>query len=335
MKASQLRVYTIGTVAANKPLDSKEIEFTPDEEMFFVNGELTDNAATVTSAGTNAAGQSYEKSLTTTSSMRAVWLPMGNTNRKTAPDVRRGERVVIYQFADADRYYWTTLLDDIKLRKLETVIYAFSNVREEDQEETADTTYFFEISTHGKYVHFHTSKNDGEPFAYDFQVNTGNGFVQIRDDVGNLIELDSANTKITAYNVDESYIRLDKKVIDIHALDSINITAGKTINLKAGEVINVEAGEVLNEKAPGINTESEETTNTVPKTTNTGTQTTIGLTTTGGLASVPTGGSTGGFSAKGDGIIEGSVEVTNNITAGNVVHGQQGVFPGGVIAPNV
>lgn len=335
MKVSQLRIYTIGTVAANKLLDSKEIEFTPDEDMFFANGEITDNANTVTSSGTNAAGQSYEKSLTTTASMRAVWLPLGNTNRKTAPDVRRGERVVIYQFADADRYYWTTLLDDLKLRKLETVIYAFSNVRDEDKEETADTTYFFEVSTHGKYIHLHTAKNDGEPFAYDIQINTKNGFIQIRDDIGNMFEVDSTNTKITLYNVDESYIKLDKQNIDIHALDSITLTAGKKINLKAGEQINVEAGEILNEKAPTINTESDQTINNVPTTTNTGSQTTVGLTTTGGLASIATGGSAGGISSTGGGQIQGDLTVTHNVTAGDTVTANRGVFPGGVDAPNI
>lgn len=329
MTASLLHIYTLGTVAINKPLDSKDIEFTPNEDMLFMDGELTDNASEETSKGTNAAGQAYEKSLTTTSTMKATWLPLGDANRRTAPDVRRGEIVVIYQYGDADKYYWTTLNNDLKLRKRETVIYAWSNVVNEEESERADNTYFVEVSTHGKYIHVHTSKNDGEPFAYDIQLNTKEGFFQITDDVGNLLEIDSRNTKITMFNIDQSYVILDKQVITANALDTINLIAGKNVNIKAGSQINIEAGSRLFETAPSIVTESNSTVNNVPTTTNTGTQTTVGTTTTGGLMSVPTGGSTGGFSATGDGTINGSVVINGQVTA------QVGNFPGGVNAPNV
>lgn len=320
-KVSQFRLYTVGTVAANKPLDSHEIEFTPDEENIFVEGELTDNATTVTAKGLNASGQAYEQSLTATNTQRAKWRPMGDTNRKTSPDVRRGDRVRIWMFADADSFYWDKLFDDPKITKLETVIHAFSNVRKEDEVVTADKSYFFEVSTHKKYIHIHTSKNDGEPFAYDIQINTEKGFIQMTDDVGNVFELDSANTKLTLRNIDDTYIELDKRVLNMHALDEVNITGGKRVNITAGQQ--------LNEKSPTINTQANTTNNDVDQTTNSGTQTTVGLTTTGGLASIATGGSDGGFSTQGSGTINGSVTVTDT------VNGNRGVFPGGVTAPNV
>jgi hypothetical protein len=336
MKVSQLKPYTVGTVAANKPLDSKVIEFTPDEENVFMDGEITDNSKQDIAKGKNAQGQSYEKSLTTTASMKATWLPISNPNRKSAPDVRRGERVIIYQFADADKYYWATLFDDIKLRKLETVIYAISNVRDENKEETADSTYFFEWSTHKKLVHLHTSKNDGEPFAYDIQINAKDGFIQITDDVGNFIELDSTNTKITAYNIDNSYITLDKEDITGHCKHDLKLIAGNDILIQAGRHIQIQSGQSIEEKTGNIRTISEKTTNEVPQTINTGNQETIGITKTGGLSSVPgPASSSGGISSVGDVDTQGNFNTDGNITATGNITGNRGIFPGGVTAPNV
>lgn len=328
-KTSQFRIYTLGTVGANKPLDSQEIEFSPDEDNFFMDGELTDDAVSLNVSGKSAQGQSYEKTLTATATMTATWLPMGDTNRKTAPDVRRGDRVVIWQFADSDKYYWEKAKDNPKITKLETVIYAYSNVRKESEEVTADKSYYFEVSTHKKMVHLHTANNDGEPFAYDIQLNTAAGFFQLTDNIGNIVEVDSKNTKITVINADGTYVELDRRILNLFAPDDINMVAGRDITGKAGRNITMEAGSLMSDKAANIQTRANTTTNTVPATTNTGTQTTIGTTTTGGLMSVPTGGSSGGFSATGDGTINGSVVINGQVTA------QVGNFPGGVNAPNV
>ncbi len=334
MTISKLKIFTIGTVAANKPLSSKDIEFTPDEHIFFANGIITDNAETVNSSGITPTGQNYENKLTTTLTMRATWLPIGSDNRKTAPDVRIGERVVIYQFADTNKYYWVTLFDDVRLRKLETVIYAYSNIRDEADMERADNTYFIEVSTHRKYIHLHTSKNDGEPFSYDIQINTGKGYIQITDDVGNVLELDSADTKITLKNIDESYMVLDKQNIFVNAKNNIEFTAGNDFKIKAGNNFSLDAGVEITETAGGsITTQAPQTTNNVPSTTNNGTQTTVGLTTTGGLASVATGGSAGGITASGPSEITGDVTINGNIaTNGNIaatgsVTGSFGNFP--------
>ena len=320
-RTSQFRLYTLGTVAANKKLGSKTIEFTPDEDNFFVDGEITDNADTVTTSGTNATGQTYEKSLTTTASMEATWMPIGQSNRMTAPDVRRGDRVIIWQYADADKFYWDKAINNPKLTKLETVIFALSNVRAENEEMAAEKTYYLEGSTHNKYLHLHTSANDGEFCEYDWQINTKEGFFQFADSLGNVIEVDSRNTKITLTNADGTSVVLDKQNLDIFAPDSIR--------MKAGNRITMEAGSELSESAPSIKTQSDTTYNDVKDTTNTGTQTTIKTTTTGGLRSVATGGSDGGFSAKGDGIIEGELGVTRDITA------PRGVFSVEVVAPNI
>ena len=218
---SQFQFYSIGIVAANKPLKSRHIEVTPMEDSPMLDGEITDNQDKYESKGSNSEGQAFEVSLKTTASIRALWVPFGDTNRKTAPDVRRGERVAIYRFGDADEYFWTTMTHHEKIRRLETAVYAYSNNSKENIENDSSSTYYFEISTHTKLITFHTAKNDGEFCSYNFQVNTKLGNFTFEDDIGNFIFLDSKEKQIKMRNIDDSFVDINRKIITLQSLDKI------------------------------------------------------------------------------------------------------------------
>jgi hypothetical protein len=239
MRVSQLKPYSIATVAANKPLDSVFIEATPQEDMPMLSGQLTDNVATYEAKGVDSQGQSYQDAMASTATVKAEWLPMGSSNRMTPPDVRRGEQVVLYRFADQDKYYWTTFKDDMKLRKLETVIYAWSGTTDESQDTTAATSYFFEISTHRKLVTFHTAKANGEPCTFDLQFNTGEGTFQLQDDIGNFFYFDAINRVIQMQNVDGSLFVLNQKNVKIVAPEMWEVQA-KNGKITIGEQMDIQ-----------------------------------------------------------------------------------------------
>jgi hypothetical protein len=225
MKISMLVPYSIGIVAANKPLTSKDIEVTPREDLTMQNGELTDNLNTANTKGKDADGASFETTVKSSATVTARWLPMGS-NRKTAPDVRRGEKVLIWKFADADKYYWSSLEYDPKLRKLETIILAISNTQKEEDDADGDNTYFIEFSTHNKRIHLHTSVSDGEPFGYDFLFDTKNGTVTLHDTIENMVHLDSAAKRIILKNAEGTYL-------DLNALDLImNVMGDMMVKVK-------------------------------------------------------------------------------------------------------
>lgn len=230
MKASKFNFFSIGTVAMNKPLSSKIIEVTPLEDLPMLNGEITDNAKDITATSTDASGATYSSKVTTTTTLKATWLPIGNSNRLTPPDVRRGETVVIYRFGDTDKYFWNTLKNDSKLRRLETVIYGFSGNPTEGAPVDAENMYFLEISTHKKIMHLHTSKKNGEPFSYDIQINSGDGYIQIQDDDGNFILLNSKERIITAANSDGSSVDLNKRNVFIKAPELYQVDAKSIIH---------------------------------------------------------------------------------------------------------
>lgn len=226
---SKLRFYSAGIVASNKKLTEKTVECCPIEDLNYVDGNLSSQQSEYKAKAVDGSGGAYETELKTTVTINATWLSLSCSNRITAPDVRRGELVMLYQFGDADKYYWTTLKEDIRLRKLETVIYAFSATQDESKDATSDTTYYLEISTHKKIVHFHTSKADGEPFAYDIQLNTKEGFLAICDDVGNFISFDSTNRRLEMKNIDGSHLDINKKDIVISSVDSITLQSKNII----------------------------------------------------------------------------------------------------------
>lgn len=228
-KLSKLQFYSLGIVAANKELNSSLIEVTPIEEFPMLDGEITDNINQYEANFKNAKEEPFKVDIKTTASIRAKWLPINNSNRRTSPDVRRGEHVILYRFADTDEYWWNTLKNDNRIRRLETVIYSFNNLSTENKEDDADSSYWLEVSTHRKIMHVHTSKNDGEPFAYDIQINAKDGKLVITDDAGNYFVLNSKDNHIRIENATGSYVELDKDVININANDKVNMTTPKVI----------------------------------------------------------------------------------------------------------
>ena len=200
MKVSVMQPYSLGIVAVNKKLNEKTIEVVLVEEFPFLDGEVTDNTESYKAKGSAGDGRAFDIDLDTTATVKAQWLPNGMSNRLTAPDVRRGERVRIWRTADEDRYYWEEIGDDQRLRKLETIILAFSATQKEDEDPSPDNSYFLEVSTHRKCVTFSTSKANEEPYAYALQFELGKGSFVLQDDIGNLISLISKTAHIEVIN---------------------------------------------------------------------------------------------------------------------------------------
>lgn len=236
-ESSGLRLYSMGTVAANKKRGSMTIEVVPMEDMPMMDGELTDNTVEYKAKGAGKDGENaFDHDLKTTGSVEATWMPWGNTNRKTAPDVRRGELVILLKYKDADKFYWIESSDPKTLRRRETVTFAWSNESRENVPLDHTNTYWMEVSTHDKYIHLETVKNDGEPFAYVIQLNTKEGVFVLKDDDGNSLMMDSKNRHIKFENKDKSVVELNKRVINIESQDEVNIKT-KKFTLNASESI--------------------------------------------------------------------------------------------------
>ena len=223
MRKSLFHIISIGYAAENLKLGSKELAIYPPEFLGYLDGEINQQTAREETSGKDYFGREYKAAATISNCMKAKWLQWGS-NRQTAPNIRRTERVIIWRYGNSDCYYWTAMGEDDHLRRLETVIWCFSDTKDESVTTlTPDNSYYFIISTHRKQVTFGTAKSDGEPFKYTVEFNTKEGSLTIADDVGNHIELNSALTQITIENADKSGMILNKKVMDLYSVDKINM----------------------------------------------------------------------------------------------------------------
>lgn len=226
---SKFHFHSVGTVAANKKLTQKTIEVVLDEQFSYIDGEVTDNKKEVEETSTDYAGEKWKVKLDTTPTVMAHWLPLGCASRQTAPDVRRGETVMIFKYADTDQYWWMEMMQYKHIRRLETIVWSISNNAEEDVQDDPDSTYWVEWSTHRQVMRIHTSKSNGEPFVYDIEINAKEGRIVIKDDDDNYIFMDSAERRIKAHNKDDSFIDLDKRKIWINSKDEIKLTTDRYI----------------------------------------------------------------------------------------------------------
>ncbi len=230
---SALVPWSIGTVAANKSIDSRDIQVTLRELSGFMDGIMADNidnleTTTQTKDGTTEINQTQTSTVIT-----ATWLPY-NTNRVTAPDVRKGERVIVYRLENTQRYFWTPMGLDDKYRKLETVIYAFSaNPDISVHELSIEKCYFFEISGHNKTTTFSTSQANGEVTKFLVQFDGAKGTITVKDSHGQEVFISALDRVIQAVNGDGTKVLLDRTEATIDAPTVVYVNAGTDMHLKA------------------------------------------------------------------------------------------------------
>lgn len=234
--SSQLKMVSIGYVVENKALNTRRVNCLPVEDAAAIDGEVTFNPQTTTLQGVDANGKQYEVKGTQDASYDCEWLP-GTSNRVTPPDVRRGELVEIFRLGETDQYYWRCMGLRDNLRVLETVIYAFNaSPKEGGAGVDISQCYFIEWSAHNKAITLGTSKANGEPFAYTMQYNTGEGTWVNMDDIGNVFELDSSENRLQMLNADGSYVKVERRVVDIKGDEMVRLTSGDSVlTLKPGE----------------------------------------------------------------------------------------------------
>lgn len=220
---SELKLYSLGIVVEDKPVGADMIMVSPMEVLNIQPaGSIKDASTKFEGTLKNSSGKNFASEMKSTNYIKAKWLAFGQSNRITSPDVVANETVILFKFGDVDEYYWTTIFREAELRRQETVMYGFSNLKSGISAFDKSTSYWLEVDTKKKSVKFHTAMNDGEYTEYDINIDTKAGTFSLKDKKGNSFFLDSQNDKFI-----------------VNALKEISGTAGEVINLKA-PTINLE-----------------------------------------------------------------------------------------------
>ena len=220
---SKFRFYSVGLVMKDKERESMIAYISPIEIMPLMDGLMDHAEDELEDEGVDSFNREYQVKIKHSNAIKCKWLPWGS-NRVTAPDLVKGERVAIYRFADSDIYYWKEMGLESELRRMETVRYLFAanKDRESTDPRGPDNSYLFEVSAHDRLVTFRTTKLNDEPYSYVWQLNTAEGVWVFTDDVGNYLQLDSKETVITFKNANGTSYELNKNDILEYAPGNIH-----------------------------------------------------------------------------------------------------------------
>jgi phage baseplate assembly protein gpV len=284
-RQSKLVMYSLGIVMEDKARGSDKIKVYPVEEFPQIDGKIAEFKPTYKITAPNIKGATKAVDLQGDAIIIANWLPLGNSNRNTSPDVIKNETVAIYRYADSDEYHWDTVFREPLIRRLETVCWMFGDIPTGLKAFDKSSSYWCEVSTHDQHIHIHTVKTNKEPFIYDIKLDTKNGNLTIMDDIGNKIYLDSRAHQIKLINTEGAYYDMIK--------ENITINAPKTIKNICQDFI-IEA--------------SSSVTHKTPQTTLTGKLTVGGATTLSGATTLQS-----GLTSSGSMDISGTVRANNFI----------------------
>lgn len=192
---SNLYLYSIGIVAEDRKENSTKIKVYPTEHAFGITGDL-DAEEDIKEKVQNNEGEWLSLSVKSQNYIEADWLPWGG-NRVTAPDIRKGETVLIWRFGGTDQFYWMPRAYEPDLRTTEKAIYYYSNQKEPTGSPSLEEGYTFIVDSINKTVSMHTPVNNGEKVGFDVAFDTENGVLTIQDTRENTIILKSEEDTLT------------------------------------------------------------------------------------------------------------------------------------------
>jgi hypothetical protein len=225
----------MGIVAEDKVIDSNLLKVYIPEMLPHLTGSLSDDEGReIISYIDNDTKNIINSKVTTTNVITATFFNL-ITNRSDIPQLRKGEQVIIFQYADTDVYLWHPTGQKDKLRRLDTYRISVSDQPDKDKEyDEIDDAYIFEIDTlHKKTITIKTSDAANEKYKYLIKIDAKARTIQIMDDGENEILLESDTPRIRSSNRSGTFVDLNAEDCIIGAPQDVIIKAGRQMLLKA------------------------------------------------------------------------------------------------------
>lgn len=311
-RSSNPRRYEAIVMKNYKPTDGNRIRFIIPELIPMTEGIMMDNPIPLKRQYKDPNGYTVTARATHNNQMEAIYYSHDSL-RKTPPNVQLNERVIVWQVADTDVWYWEPInLDSQTRRRTETVVHSINadNVAGGDPKiHDASNTYYMEMSSQNKTVTLSTSAKNGEVSGYKIQINGKEGAIVLKDgdEHGNYVQIDTVGVSIilhngcdTEVNLHENHISIkcnETRTTKIGTDDSLEVGGNQTIHVKGDVNLTVDGNLVA--KVSG-NTEL-----TCPTITMKG-----NVTIEGDL------GVTGGTTLGGGGTVEGDLGVSGDTSIG-------------------
>jgi hypothetical protein len=226
--SSTFRQFSKAKATENIPFGESVGEFTLSELLPAQDKEITSRYDEHEVTGKDASGISYAAKTKTSITISASWLP-NSSNRLTAPNLRRGEEVMIWATADHGEYRWTPLGDDDDLRNTEVVLFGFRAAKDyKTKHSRSETMYVLEINGERGFVAFSTTVDRGEYTRTCMVWDLMKGTWTYEDGVDNKILVDAPEGKIMASNRWDSQFGIHESRAWFKAVDRVSVDAPYT-----------------------------------------------------------------------------------------------------------
>lgn len=216
-----------GKVIEHKRYGSKDISVIPTDQQPIQAGELVADIEKTDATGVDASGKAYTSSMQTSKALTATWLGLGD-NRVTAPDVRRGDIVELYEYHDTQKLYWQAIGADHGKRRKEKVTHRFSMT---DDENTGDLDDSNSISVdhdgeNGMTTIKVPSVKGKAPVTLQMNSKAGTACMLVGED--NFVQIEQDGEKITTQNGSGSFVILEGNNIETNCKGDKKYTTGTT-----------------------------------------------------------------------------------------------------------
>ncbi len=231
-------IESIGIVANDKEPTSKIIKVFPSEQLAEYEGVITDtddkkdSSSNIISSGSALAVGSLDRKMI----IEAEWIDLSGGNRVTAPDVKKGESVMLYKMGDASRWFWTPMRNESDLRRKESVVKVYGNTEEHGKTLDNSNSYYTVMDTKNKKIQLHTANNDGEAVGFDIIIDTKLGTIEIKDTNGNFLKHDGKNGTLETKHSKQVTIRSPKIILDGEVETTKNLKVAETIHDEKGDL---------------------------------------------------------------------------------------------------
>lgn len=233
--ASLWRPWSIGIVTKDKPFGTDIISVTAIERMPEQIGDLANDSTVFEGAVTSPLGGTDAQSVTGSANVTAHWVPNGMDHLFTSPMVRANETVQLWKYADQPRVYWSTIFREPSIRRVERFILAAGNLSTPMSGSLdLDSIYSIDVDTVDKKITIKTSLSDGEKFSYQVQLNPGESWAGLQDNVGRKVILDSENDNVFMEDVAGAVIETRAGHPRIYGPNGILLETPAQIHYKAG-----------------------------------------------------------------------------------------------------
>lgn len=235
----------VGTVAATKQTNTTEIMVHVPKDSPMADGRTVAVTETKEENAVNANGEPIKVSALISNVRPAKWNSFGEPNRLTAPMVREGSQVALYQVSGQSTLYWTTSGFSGETHRLETIIWGFqaNPTLDDNTEFNVDNFYTITMDTAKGEASLRTSQSNGEKSGFEVRVSGQTGRIEMVGTNKSALIMDDFNSKFIYTNKEETLIGVDKKKVSIIAPDSVLFNGEESVSILT-KIFNLQANEI-------------------------------------------------------------------------------------------